>query len=93
MKVTEVAADVTGLEITSLLCRKAGECSWFETRIGMADMSFIPSNVTATVRVFRFSACAVKEVVTPVAMVIVQMEPIASVAVPAVSLSFVSTPS
>jgi hypothetical protein len=88
-EIDDVAA-ITGLAMLNTLCFNAG-VAWdtiVDVVIATAATLSAVANVTATVRVARFAACAAALVFTPVAIVTMHSTSVASVAVAAVSVTF-----
>jgi hypothetical protein len=83
-------AVVTGLSMLNTLCFNAGvgATTAVDVVIAVAATLSAVANVTATVRVARFAACAAALVVTPVAIVTAHSTSVARVAVAAVSVTF-----
>jgi hypothetical protein len=90
-KATEVGAAVTGLASVSELCVTLVGSS-VDVAMAVAATLSAPANVTATVRVFRFAACAMALVVTPVITDNVHDVPAASVPLPAVNINVLPDP-
>ena len=87
--IDDVAA-ITGLSMLNTLCFNAGVGATTSVDVVIATVatSSAVANVTATVRVARFAACAAAPVFTPVAIVTMHSTSVAKVAVAAVSVTF-----